>query len=107
ARGLDGGCRYDLLLAPKRKVSTKKKNSTAGYAVFFRVKFKPIPGYVPDDPNIKVMSHTDAIEVWLVSVNGTDMYVPYHLLLPTDSGLLSATSTSLRVERNRRTNPLP
>ena len=48
-------------------------------------------GYEPDDPNIKVMSHTDSIEVWLVSVTGTDMYVPYHLLLPTDSGLLSAT----------------
>jgi hypothetical protein len=105
----DGGWRYDLVLSPKRKVELQRKISTAhsSYAVVCRVEFKPISGYVPDDPNIKVMSHTDAIEVWLVSVTGTDMYVPYHLLLPTDSGLLSATSTSLRVERNRRTNPLP
>ena len=103
----DGGWRYDLVLSPKRKVTLQRKGST-GYsnsAVVCRVEFKPIAGYTPDDPNIKVMSHTDAIEVWLVSVPGTDMYVPYHLLLPTDSGLLSVTSTSLRI--GRRTSPQP
>jgi len=101
----DGGWRYDLVLSPKRKVALQSKASTAyaRYAAVCRVEFKPISGYEPDDPNIKVMSHTDAIEVWLVSVTGTDMYVTYHLLLPTDSGLLSATSTSLRVEGKRRT----
>ena len=102
----DGGWRYDLVLSPKRKVALQRKGSTAysNYAVVCRVEFKPIAGYAPDDPNIKLMSHTDAIEVWLVSLPGTDMYVPYHLLLPTDSGLLSATSTSMRVVANRRTS---
>jgi hypothetical protein len=105
----DGGWRYDLVLSPKRKIALQRKGSTAysSYAVVCRVEFKPVSGYAPDDPNIKVMSHTDAIEVWLVAVPGTDMYVPYHLLLPTDSGLLSATSTSLRLEGNRRTTPQP
>jgi hypothetical protein len=105
----DGGWRYDLVLSPKRKVVLPRKGSTAysTYAVVCRVEFKPIAGYTPDDPNIKVMSHTDAIEVWLVSMPGTDMYVPYHLLLPTDFGLLSATSTSLRVVANRRKTPQP
>jgi hypothetical protein len=105
----DGGWRFDLVLTPKRKVAMRKEASTAysHYAAVCRVKFKPISGYAPDDPNIELMSHTDAIEVWLVSLSGTDMYVPYHILLPTDSGLLSATSTSLRVEGNRRANPQP
>ena len=105
----DGGWRFDLVLTPKRKVPLRKKATTAysSHAVVCRVKFKPISGYAPDDPNIRLMSHTDAIEVWLVSLPGTDMYVPYHLLLPTDSGLLSATSTSLRVERNRQASPQP
>ena len=105
----DGGWRYDLVLSPKRKVTLQRRGSTAysSYAVVCRVEFKPISGYVPDDPNIKVMSHTDAIEVWLVSLRGTNMYVPYHILLPTDSGLLSATSTSLRLEGNRPANPQP
>jgi hypothetical protein len=97
------------VLSPKRKVALQRKGSTAysSYAVVCRVEFKPISGYAPDDPNIKVMSHTDAIEVWLVSVPGTDMYVPYHLLLPTDSGLLSVTSTSLHLVGNGRANPQP
>jgi len=105
----DGGWRFDLVLTPKKKVSVRKEASTAysSYAVVCRVKFKPIAGYTTDDPNIKLMSRTDAIEVWLVSVPGTDMYAPYHLLLPTASGLLSATSTSLRVEPNRRASPSP
>ena len=105
----DGGWRYDLVLSPKRKVALARKGSTAysTYAVVCRVEFKPIAGYKLDDPNIRVMSRTDAIEVWLVSMPGTGMYVPYHLLLPTDSGLLSATSTSLRVVGNRRKTPQP
>jgi len=100
----DGVWRYDLELAPKRKVPVRKGASTAfsNYAVVCRVKFKPISGYAPDDPNVKLMSYTDAIEVWLVPLPGTDMYVPYRLLLPTESGLLSAISTSLRIEANRR-----
>jgi hypothetical protein len=103
----DGAWRFDLVLSPKRKIAVRKAASTAysRYAVVCRVKFKPISGYAPDDPNIKLMSHTDAIEVWLVSLRGTDMYVPYRLLLPTDAGLLSATSISLRAEGNRRANP--
>lgn len=105
----DGGWRYDLVLSPKRKVALQTKGSTAysNYAVVCRVEFKPISGYAPDDANIRVMSHTDAIEVWLVSVRGTDMYVPYHILLPTESGLLSAISTSLRVEGSQRASPQP
>jgi len=105
----DGVWRFDLVLSPKRKIAVRKGISTAysSVAVVCRVKFKPISGYAPDDPNIKLMSHTDAIEVWLVSLRGTDMYVPYHFLLPTDAGLLSATSISLRSEGNRRANPRP
>jgi hypothetical protein len=98
----DGGWRYDLVLSPKRRIALQRKSSTAysSYAVICRVEFKPISGYAPDDPNIKVMSHTDAIEVWLVSIPGTDMYVPCHILLPTDFGVLSATSTSFGISRH-------
>jgi hypothetical protein len=105
----DGEWRYDLELAPKRKVPVRKQASTAyaRYAVICRVRFKPISGYAPDDPNIKVMAFTDDIEVWLVPLSGTDMYVPYHLQLPTDSGLLSVTSTTLRIEGNPQAKPSP
>jgi hypothetical protein len=105
----DGEWRYDLVLAPKRRVPVRKQASTAyaSYAVICRVRFKPISGYAPNDPNIKVMANTDDIEVWIVPLSGTDMYVPYHLRLPTDSGLLSVTSTTLRVEPTRRGSSQP
>jgi hypothetical protein len=53
------------------------------------------------------MSYTDDIELWLVPMSGTDMYVPYHLRLPTDSGLLSVTSTAIRVEGNQQAKTSP
>jgi hypothetical protein len=100
----DGEWRFDLVLTPKRKVRVQKEASTgySGYAVVCRVRFKPISGYRPDDPNIKIMSHSDAIEIWLVSLPGTAMYVPYRFVLPTEVGSVSATSTSFHVDGDRR-----
>jgi hypothetical protein len=99
----DGEWRFDLLLSPKRRVRLRKETSTgySGYAAVCRVKFIPISGYRPDDPDIKLMSQSDAIEVWLVSLPGTAMYVPYRIVLPTDAGSVSATSTSFQVEKGR------
>ena len=100
----DGEWRFNLVLTPKRKARVQKEapSGYSGYAAVCRVRFNPISGYRPDDPNIKVMSHTDAIEVWLVSLPGTAMYVPYRIVLPTDAGSVSATSTSFQVEGDRR-----
>jgi hypothetical protein len=100
----DGEWRFDLVLAPKRTVRVQKETPTgySGYAAVCGVTFIPISGYPPDDPDIKLMSHTDAIEVWLVSLPGTLMYVPYRIVLPTGAGSVSATSTSFQVEKGRR-----
>ena len=99
----DGDWRFDLRLSPKRRVRLRKETPTgySGYAAICRVKFIPISGYRPDDPDIKLMSQSDAIEVWLVSLPGTAMYFPYRIVLPTDAGSVSATSTSLQVEKGR------
>ena len=42
----------------------------SGFAAVCRVKFIPISGYRPDNPGIKLMSETNEIEVWLVSLPG-------------------------------------
>ena len=99
----DGDWRFDLVLSPKRRVRLRKQTPTgySGYAAICRVKFIPISGYRPDDPDIKLMSQSDAIEVWLVSLPGTAMYTPYRIVLPTDAGPVSATSTSLQVKNER------
>ena len=96
----DGRQRFDLMITPKRSGQRAKRNSSTGYAgpaVICRVKFIPIAGYQPDNPGIKLMSQTNEIEVWLVSVRGTEMYVPYRIVLPTPVGYGSALSTSIQV----------
>jgi hypothetical protein len=100
----DGEARFDLVLSPKRTVKLNKDASTgySGFAAVCRVKFIPISGYRPDNPGIRLMSQTNEIEVWLVSLPGTPMYVPYRIVLPTLVGYGSATSTSFQINRGAK-----
>jgi hypothetical protein len=64
------------------------------------VKFVPISGFRPDDRGIKYMSsHSDAIEVWLVPLPSTVLYLPYRISVPTAFGAGSAEMLSFQVER--------
>ena len=72
-----------------------------------RVKFIPIAGYQPDNPGIRLMSQTNEIEVWLVPLPGTNMYVPYRIVLPTLVGYGSAHVTSFQVPGARRASAEP
>ncbi|MEZ5828925.1 MAG: DUF3108 domain-containing protein [Hyphomicrobiales bacterium] len=100
----DGRQRYDLVLKPKKAVMVRNTGPTAysGPAVICRVKFIPISGYQPDNPGIQLMSKTDEIEVWLMPVRGTSMYVPYRIVLPTPVGYGTAVVTSVQVAGSRR-----
>ena len=100
----DGQHRFDLVLTPKRTEKLQRNPSTgqAGVASVCQVKFVPISGYRPDNPGIKLMAQTNDIEVWLVSLPGTDMYVPYRIVLPTAIGFGSATSLSFEVTNGTR-----
>jgi Protein of unknown function (DUF3108) len=100
----DGEQRFNLILKPKRSERLQKNASTgySGFAAVCRVKFVPISGYRPDNPGIKLMSETNDIEVWLVSLPGTELYVPYRIVLPTLVGFGSATSTSFEIQRGAK-----
>jgi hypothetical protein len=100
----DGQHRFDLVLTPKRTEKLQKNPSTghAGVAAVCQVKFVPISGYRPDNPGIRLMSQTNEIEVWLISLPGTDMYVPYRIVLPTVIGYGSATSLSFEITNGTR-----
>jgi hypothetical protein len=100
----DGEARFNLILKPKRTVKLQKNSSTgySGFAAVCRVKFIPISGYRPDNPGIKLMAQTNEIEVWLVSLPGTDMYVPHRIVLPTLVGFGYATSTSFQIQRGAK-----
>jgi hypothetical protein len=75
--------------------------------VICQVKFIPIAGYQPDNPGIRLMSQTNEIEVWLIPVRGTFMYVPYRIVLPTPVGYGTALVTSIEVAGARRASTEP
>jgi hypothetical protein len=105
----DGRQRFDLVITPKRAV-TVKRTTPVGYggpAVICRVKFIPIAGYQPDNPGIRLMSQSNEIEVWLIPVRGTNMYVPYRIVLPTPVGYGTALVTSIQVAGARRASAEP
>ena len=98
----DGQIRFDIVLMPKqqRRVESKTPNGYSGLAAVCRVKFVPISGSRPDNPAIKYMSsHTDSIEVWLVPLPRTALYVPYRISLPTAYGSGSAELLSFWVDK--------
>jgi Protein of unknown function (DUF3108) len=98
----DGQIRFDLVLMPKqqRRVESATSNGYSGLAAVWGVKFVPISGSRPDNPAIKYMSsHTDSIEVWLVPLPRTALYVPYRISLPTAYGSGSAELLSFQVDK--------
>jgi hypothetical protein len=95
----DGKSRFDLVLKPKKRVLVQNSSVTAysGPAAVCQVKFIPISGYQPDNAGIRMMSQSDEIEVWLMPVRRTQMYVPYRIVVPTPVGYGTAVATSIKV----------
>ena len=82
----DGNLRFDIVLVPKqqRRIESKKPEGYSGLAAVCGVKFVPISGFRPGDRGINFMSsHADEIEVWLVPLPSTALYVPYRISVPT------------------------
>lgn len=100
----DGKQRFDLVLSHKRTVQVKKrkKGGYGGRAIVCRIKYIPIAGYKPDNSGVKYMAKRDDIEVWLIPVPDRDMYVPYHVVLPTPIGKASATTSAFQIETPNR-----
>jgi hypothetical protein len=100
----DGKARFDLVLKPKKAVMVHNASPSnySGPAVICRVKFIPISGYQPNNAGIRLMKETNEIEVWLMPVKGTHMYVPYRIVLPTPVGYGTAVVTSIQVAGPKR-----
>lgn len=95
----DGRLRFNIVLIPKRADNLPKTSSgLSGPAAVCEVKFVPIAGHRPDNPAIKFISQTDQIEVWLVPLPQTAMYLPYSIVGPTPLGRASATLIQIRMD---------
>lgn len=96
----DGLYRFDLQLSHKKTVRVVKKGKSGyrGPAVICKVKFIPVAGHMPHASQIAFMSQTEEIEAWLIPLPGEDIYVPYHVSIPTPYGTAQMTSTAFHLE---------
>lgn len=98
----DGKQRFDITLSPKRS-ETLRSGAPKGIsrrAAVCRVRYRPIAGHRPDHRGVQFMKSTNEIEVWLVRVSGTELYLPYKILVPTAWGSGRITLTRLKVKRS-------
>jgi hypothetical protein len=95
----DGKQRYDLVLSYKR---TKKVSTEEGYngpAYVCKVKFLPIAGHKQGDPDNNYAARNDGMEVWMVPVSRTSLYVPYYIQIPTQAGTATLTYVKIDVDK--------
>lgn len=96
----DGRERYDLIFSHKKTVRLEKtnKNGYSGPAHVCRVKYIPVSGHKPGNKGTEFMAKSRDIEVWMILMKQVDLYMPYHIVVPTPVGHASATSKVFQVE---------
>ena len=95
----DGKQRYDIILSPMRseRLGEDATGGLSGSLAVCRVKFVPIGGHRVDHPGTKFMSKTNGIEVWLASLPGTFLYIPYRIVVPTAWGTGSISLKEIKL----------
>lgn len=97
----DGKERYNLVFSHKKTVHMSKgsEKGYSGPAHICRVRYMPISGHEVDNQGTKFMAETNEIEVWMVPVPNANINLPYHVVVPTLVGYVSATSQMFQVEK--------
>ena len=96
-----------VTFAPDSVMMSKDFNPAAAGAEFMAELPDLAAKFEPDNPGIRLMSQSNEIEVWLIPVRGTNMYVPYRIVLPTPVGYGTAMVTSIHVAGARRASAEP
>jgi hypothetical protein len=95
----DGQQRFDLVLKPKRadSLGNGAPADLSGPVAVCQVKYVPIAGYRPNHSGIKFVTENEDIEVWLVRLPKTALYLPYRIVMPTAWGTGSVTLTKVKM----------
>ncbi|HEU4476704.1 MAG TPA: DUF3108 domain-containing protein [Methyloceanibacter sp.] len=96
----DGKQRFDIVLQPKRTETLGERAPLPGPVAVCKVKYVPISGHKPDHSGVKFVTENEDIEVWLVAVPRTALYIPYRVVMPTAWGTGSVTLTEIRIGAN-------
>ncbi|WP_082025473.1 DUF3108 domain-containing protein [Methyloceanibacter caenitepidi] len=98
-RVFDGKQLFELTLSPKRteELGPKAAGGIPAAAVC-AVRYQPIGGHRPESSAVTFLEKTEGIEAWLVPVQGTEMVVPYKVVVPTSWGDGMVKLTALKTE---------
>jgi len=94
-RVFDGWQRFDVRLFYRH--DKRIKGAYDGKAIVCGARYVPVAGHRPGRPVVEYMSENKRLEVWMVPVEGTDVMVPYQLLIGTSVGDLLITAREFRV----------
>ncbi len=88
----DGKQRFNLKLSYKRSVRVNRSQSGgyAGPVIICRVRYQPIAGYKRHKKDVKFMTKSKGIELWLMPLPKSRNYAPYRFLLPLPVGTAEA-----------------
>lgn len=100
----DGKQRFDIVLKPKRTETLANGAPLSGAVAVCQVKYVPIAGHKPDHAGVKFLTENEDLEVWLVSVPGTALHIPYRVVIPTAWGTGSVTLTEIRSGKDGRSS---
>ncbi len=94
----DGKQRYDLVFAFKRmtRLPLSSSKSTSEVGVVCRVTYEPIGGHRANDDTKAYAANRD-VEVILRRIPGTEMMIPYSVIVPTAWGTGSMTAEHIEV----------
>ena len=102
-RVFDGWQRFDIRLAFKEmKPVTGGANSYAGELIVCSARYVPVAGHRPGRANVQYMTENKRLEVWLAPIAGTNLFVPYHILIGTQIGDLVIRARSFVVTGGER-----
>jgi hypothetical protein len=93
----DGKSRYDIQLSYKRTKQVKSGEGYKGPAYVCKVKYFPIAGHKANDDENGYAAKNDSIEVWMIPISQSGLYVPYYIYIPTPVGVATLSSTRFDV----------
>ncbi|MEM8574377.1 MAG: DUF3108 domain-containing protein [Pseudomonadota bacterium] len=98
-RVFDGKRLFELTLSPKRtaKLGRRAPDGLRDAAVC-AVRYQPIGGHRQESSTVAYLQKSKGIEVWLVPIAGTGMFVPYKVVVPTTWGEGTVRLTKLKTQ---------
>ncbi len=96
-RVFDGWQRYDVKLSYKESKHVSGATGYEGEVFACTARYVPVAGHRPNRESVKYMADNKRLEVWLAPVKGTQLLVPYRIVIGTKVGDLIVVARDFTV----------